>query len=197
MGVLKFYVRRNIWSGIQPVQDYIHSEISKKISIFSLVHYHADRHSGCSKLLDFSDSSRVLIEDTILFDLILDLHGIFDPVWPDHAKQFHWCTLHINVCHLPSFLCVISTVVSIVTISTQLKSDKITRVVPSENSDVLRMDHDQRDQCQEYWKFSPRKTFSRSDCKEVILNKIDTFMLVTNFILLGISAFILTVCYLS
>ena len=52
----------------------------KKISVFSFVHYHADRHSGCSKLFDFSDSSRVWREDTILFDLILDLHGIFDPV---------------------------------------------------------------------------------------------------------------------
>ena len=55
MGIPKFYIRRNIWFGIQPDQDYIHSEISKKISIFSLVHYHADRHFCCSKLIDVSN----------------------------------------------------------------------------------------------------------------------------------------------
>ncbi|XP_078340957.1 neuronal acetylcholine receptor subunit alpha-7-like [Crassostrea virginica] len=119
---------------------------------------------------------------------------LFDQTMPRNSTDVPFITVFVTF-HL--FLCVISTVVSIVTISIQLKSDEVTRVVPSENSDVLRMDHDQRDQCQEYWKSSPRKTFSRSNCKEVILNKIDTFMLVTNFILLGISAFILTIFYLS
>ncbi|XP_078340795.1 acetylcholine receptor subunit alpha-like [Crassostrea virginica] len=119
---------------------------------------------------------------------------LFDQTMPRNSTDVPFITVFVTF-HL--FLCVISTVVSIVTISIQLKSDENTRVVPSENSDVLRMDQDQRDQCQEYWKSSPRKTFSRSNCKEVNLNKIDTFMLVTNFILLGISAFILTICYLS
>lgn len=118
---------------------------------------------------------------------------LFDQTMPRNSTDVPFITVFIAF-HL--FLCVISTIVSIFTISIKTKAGS--KVEPLENTnDLHRFNGVPEDNKQRKWSVGTRQKTRRDCCKADILTRIDSIMLVMNFLFLCLSMSVLTICYIS
>lgn len=124
---------------------------------------------------------------------------LFDQTMPRNSIDVPYITVFVSF-HL--FLCVISTMVSILTISSKRGQEcdsRDTQIVPleSQGEDLhLGEVNAGGKRSGSSGKNYLRRTL-KSILKEVFICKIDTVMLVMNFFFLGSSAFVLVICYIS
>lgn len=124
---------------------------------------------------------------------------LFDQTMPRNSIDVPYITVFVSF-HL--FLCVISTMVSILTISSKRGQEcdsRDTQIVPLESQgEDLHLGEVNADgkRSGSSGKNYLRRTL-KSILKEVFICKIDTVMLVMNFFFLGSSAFVLVICYIS
>lgn len=124
---------------------------------------------------------------------------LFDQTMPRNSIDVPYITVFVSF-HL--FLCVISTIVSILTISSKRGQEcdsRDTQVAPLESQceDL----HSKEVTAYGKQRESSGKKYNRrtlkSILKQIFITKIDTVMLVMNFFFLGSSAFVLFICYIS